>query len=176
MEENQEKNGSVQGTGAEQNGVFRSSSLERISSPEQLNEYIRVASPRLWAVLIALTVFLAGAVIWSRFGSIGSTVYGVAIVQEGDCVLYVTQEKTAYLEPGNPVLIEGQATELISISPEPFAVTESISEYARSIGEFTLGEWVCSGAVKNVSLPDGIYSAAIEEERLSALSLLTDLR
>lgn len=29
-----------------QNGsIFRKSSLERISSPEQLNDYIRVASP-----------------------------------------------------------------------------------------------------------------------------------
>lgn len=178
MEEKFENNSAAPEKEAEQKSgsVFRSSSLERISSPEQLNDYIRVASPRLWVVLLGLTAFLVGALIWSRFGSIGSTVYGVAIVENGDCTLYVTQEKAAYLEPGNPVTIENCATELISLSPEPFAVTESMSEYARNVGNFSLGEWVIAAEVKEVTLSNGVYAASVEEERLSALSLLTDLR
>ena len=31
--------------------LFRKKSLERISSPEQLNEYVRVSTPSVWLVL-----------------------------------------------------------------------------------------------------------------------------
>ena len=40
--------------------IFRQKSMDRISSPEQLNDYIRVASPGVWMLLIACVVFLAG--------------------------------------------------------------------------------------------------------------------
>ena len=31
--------------------IFRKKSLDRISSPEQLNDYIRVANPGIWMIL-----------------------------------------------------------------------------------------------------------------------------
>ena len=33
--------------------IFRKKSLDRISSPEQLNDYIRVANPGIWMILAA---------------------------------------------------------------------------------------------------------------------------
>lgn len=52
------------------NGIFRNKSLERVSSPEQLNDYIRVTSPSVWIVLIALVVLLVGMLTWSIFGKV----------------------------------------------------------------------------------------------------------
>ncbi len=43
-----------------ENGLFRKKSLERISSPEQLHDYMHVTSPRLWMLLIAVAVLLIG--------------------------------------------------------------------------------------------------------------------
>ena len=40
--------------------IFREKSLDRISSPEQLDDYIKVASPGVWMLLVACIVFLAG--------------------------------------------------------------------------------------------------------------------
>ena len=34
--------------------IFRKKSLDRISSPEQLNDYIRVANPGIWMILAAV--------------------------------------------------------------------------------------------------------------------------
>lgn len=48
--------------------VFRKESLERVNSPEQLDEYIRVASPSVWLVIGALALLLLGFGIWSAFG------------------------------------------------------------------------------------------------------------
>ena len=52
-----------------ENGLFRKKSMERISSPEELHDYMRVTSPRLWMILGAsvllayLMVFLLGQIV-----------------------------------------------------------------------------------------------------------------
>lgn len=41
--------------------LFRTKALERASSPDQLNQYIRVANPRAWiALVIACLLIVAG--------------------------------------------------------------------------------------------------------------------
>ena len=45
--------------------LFRSSSLEQISSPEKLNEYIRVSRPSVWVILGAITAIIIAAVFWA---------------------------------------------------------------------------------------------------------------
>lgn len=44
--------------------IFRKSSIDRVNSPEQLNDYIRVANPSVWVILLAIAVLLVGVVIW----------------------------------------------------------------------------------------------------------------
>lgn len=51
-------------------GIFRKKSIERISSPEQLHDYIRVTTPSVWLVLIAIIILLVGVVIWAVFGKL----------------------------------------------------------------------------------------------------------
>ena len=51
-------------------GIFREKSMERVSSPEALNDYIRVTTPSVWVVLIALVVLLLGMLAWSIFGTV----------------------------------------------------------------------------------------------------------
>ena len=45
--------------------LFREKSLERVSSPEQLNDYIKVTTPSVWLVLIAVILLLVGILTWS---------------------------------------------------------------------------------------------------------------
>ena len=53
--------------------LFRKKSIDRVSSPEQLNDYIRVTKPSVWLVLIAVVLLLIGMLIWSIFGSVTVT-------------------------------------------------------------------------------------------------------
>ncbi|ATW23936.1 hypothetical protein [Candidatus Formimonas warabiya] len=57
-----------------ENGIFRKSSLERISSPEQLNDYVKITNPGIWIVLLGLFSLLIAAGIWAYFGTIPETV------------------------------------------------------------------------------------------------------
>ncbi len=52
------------------NSLFREKSIEQASSPESLNDYIRVTTPPVWLVLLALVVLLAGIIVWSIVGTL----------------------------------------------------------------------------------------------------------
>ena len=53
--------------------LYREKSLERISSPEQLNDYIRVTTPSVWLVLVMVIVLLIGILSWCIFGTVTET-------------------------------------------------------------------------------------------------------
>lgn len=44
--------------------IYRKKSLDRVKSPEQLNDYIRVANPGIWLFILAVALFVVGAVVW----------------------------------------------------------------------------------------------------------------
>jgi len=57
-----------------ENNIFRKSALDRISSPEQLNEYMKVAGPGVWCIMAGLAVTFAAFIVWGLLGSIPETV------------------------------------------------------------------------------------------------------
>ncbi len=43
---------------------------ERIDSPEKLNDYMRVLTPSVWLILIAVFLLMIGILTWAVFGKI----------------------------------------------------------------------------------------------------------
>ena len=52
------------------NSIFRQKSIDKVSSPEKLDDYIRVTTPSVWLTLIAIILLLTGALIWGIFGEV----------------------------------------------------------------------------------------------------------
>ena len=50
--------------------IFRKKSLERVTSPEQLNDYIKVTTPSVWIILAATLILIVGTLVWAVFGKI----------------------------------------------------------------------------------------------------------
>ena len=50
--------------------IFRQKSIDKVSSPEKLDDYIRVTTPSVWITLIAILLLLAGALVWGIFGEV----------------------------------------------------------------------------------------------------------
>ena len=40
--------------------IYREKSLERIASPEELNDYLHVTNPAVWLIMAAVIILLAG--------------------------------------------------------------------------------------------------------------------
>ena len=52
------------------NSIFRQKSIDRVSSPEKLDDYIRVTTPGVWITLAAIVILLAGTIVWGIFGEL----------------------------------------------------------------------------------------------------------
>ena len=63
--------------------MFRKESLDHISSPEQLNDYLHVTTPTVWVILLAVIILLAGIMVWGSFTTIESFAGGTAQVEDG---------------------------------------------------------------------------------------------
>jgi multidrug efflux pump subunit AcrA (membrane-fusion protein) len=72
--------------------IFRKVSVERLSSPEQLDTLLKVTSPRSWLALIALGLLLSAAIIWGFFGTLDTKigVEGVLIRPGGLQTVYAS--------------------------------------------------------------------------------------
>ncbi len=54
--------------------LFREESLKRVSSPEQMDDYIRVSSPGIWIMIAAVLTLLVGLFMWGIFGRVDMAV------------------------------------------------------------------------------------------------------
>lgn len=61
-------------------GIFRQAALDRLSSPEQLDQLMRVTTPRGWIALAVLGAILLTALVWGVLGSIPTKVTGTGIL------------------------------------------------------------------------------------------------
>jgi len=71
--------------------IFREKNLKSISSPDNLNDYIRVVRPSVWATLIATILLLLCAIYWGFVGRLDSVV-STAVVSAGDKALVYVDE------------------------------------------------------------------------------------
>lgn len=71
------------------NRVFRKVSLDRLSSPEQLDQVMQVTNPRGWLALAAIGSLLALAIGWGIFGSLSEKVAGGGILLKSGGVFEV---------------------------------------------------------------------------------------
>jgi len=78
--------------------IFRQAALERLSSPEQLDRLVTVASPKAWIALFMLGMIIAAAVVWGILGTIPTRVEGQGIlISNGGRVVNVQAAGSGFL-------------------------------------------------------------------------------
>lgn len=60
--------------------IFRKVALERLSSPEQLDQLVQVTDPRGWLALTGLGALLLAALVWGIWGTIPTQAHGEGIL------------------------------------------------------------------------------------------------
>lgn len=88
--------------------LFRKVSLERLSSPEQLDQLLQVTTPKSWVALLAIGFALTMAIFWGIYGTIQTDVAGQGILIKTGGVLDIeamsSGEVTAlYVRAGDTV-------------------------------------------------------------------------
>lgn len=123
--------------------IFRKKSLERIQSPEDLNEYIHVVNPGVWLLLAAVTALLLGALVWGIFGRIDESIPAVSEAVNGTVVCCFDAASRDLVEAGAEVKFGEFSGHIVSVDEE-------------------IHEGKCFASVKpDQPVPDGIYETDI---------------
>lgn len=155
--------------------LFRAKSLERVSSPEQLNDYIRVTNPSVWIALLAVVVLLFGICVWGVFGRLDTVLTVGAITEGNQTVCYVKESDIDAVTTGLIVRLEEEEYAISQIAPQPVQTDENFPEYLAHLGGITEGEWVYAVMLDGTAGTDGgIYEAQIVTESIAPMSFVVN--
>lgn len=153
--------------------IFRKKSLDRISSPEELDRYLSVTGPGVWFPLIAVAVLLIGVLCWMVLGHLDTTLQ-VAVLSDGEsAVCYVPYEKTDMALKGGSVSIAGQAYALSDSGLSPLFLQEDTDINLLRAGGVSVGSSVKPLSV-GAELPSGIYTGEILVETVNPITFITN--
>ena len=156
-----------------ENNLFRKKSLEHISSPEALHDYMRVTSPKLWMILGAVVILLVGFVVYASTAKMENTMAVRVTVDHADGA----EESPA--EGGNRqgVLVSCR----LPISAMDTVKTGMTVRIGKEEGTV---DWIAADEENNaislivtmgnerISLPDGTYDAELVLESTTPFSFL----
>lgn len=134
------------------NQIFRQKSLDQISSPEQLHDYLHVTNPTIWLALAAVVLLLVGLLIWSSVAKVDSFASASATVNDGSMVIRIDNPDMAKtIKSGMKVLVGDTSTKVASVGHDADGTMFAVAE---------------------TTLEDGTYSAKVVLRQTQVLSLL----
>lgn len=135
-----------------QTQLFRKVSLERLSSPEQLDMLMKVTSAKGWVALAALGGLVLTSVLWGVFGSIPTKVSG------SSCIL---------IRPGGTLeVVAPSSGRVIDISVEPGDLVREGQIIAR------IDRNEASGQIRSVEAK--LHELRAQEAKLKSITALSD--
>ena len=132
--------------------IFRQKSLDKVKSPENLDDYIRVSNPGVWLLLISVILLLAGACVWGVFGHIDSTVEANVRAENGAVVCYVEDDSISAMQTGMIVRFDDFEATITAIRQEG-------------------GDYSCT-LQSDQTIPDGFYEGKVVVESYRPLSFV----
>ena len=138
-----------------ENQIFRQKSVERISSPEQLQDYMRVTTPGVWMVLVAVILLLAGLIVSSALVSVESTIQEQAVVEEDgmmlDIMLPLSQK--SLVEPGMLVRVADREAkiDLVFQAEDEVEVIATLPEDSAKLAAGTYDVEIVTETVRPIS-------------------------
>lgn len=150
--------------------IFRKKSVERISSPEELHDYMRVTSPRLWMLLGTVVALLLGFIVYASTATMENTV---------PIKVEVSQYKLQENEAGEKEYMTGIQAHLPRTMKDQVdsGMTVRIGNYQTTIGYIGVSE--DETLFLNIDprrdylpLPEGEYDAELVLETTTPISLL----
>lgn len=143
--------------------LFRKESLDRISSPDKLDEYLRVTKPSTFFLLAAVIILLAALLIWSAFGTLPTVIQTTAIAKNGELTFYCSTEKADELSVGQEVKLGSYpSASLAYISDHPLSDVEirrGLDDYSAYMLELEKFNYELKAYSEDV--PDGFIEVKI---------------
>ena len=130
--------------------IFRKKSIDRVNSPESLNDYVRVTNPGVWLILTAVAVLLIGACVWGIFGHLDTYCDVECTFSGSEAVCLISSDEVK----------EGMKVEI----SDTYGTVSSVRKNADGKYEAKI----------TADVPDGKYEAKIITESISPISFIVN--
>ena len=131
-----------------ESNIFRRAALEKLSSPEQLDQMIRVTGPLGWLALVAVAMVLIAVVTWSLVGSISTTVSGSGVI-----LRHGGYRVVATAHPGKLVGFRAAVGDIVTENQAVASIRQFLPDQLPYLEQQVISP--CSGRVVEVMANDG---------------------
>ncbi len=111
-----------------ESSIFNRRATERLRSPDDLDRYVRVTRPSVWAILAACVLLIGGLIVWGSFGTVNMSVNSTG-VRVGDKVCcFVPKEEALRVRIGDASLVDDARLKVVAIGSNPLSFDEVRTE------------------------------------------------
>lgn len=153
--------------------VFRQQSIDRISSPEELDGYLKVTGPGVWFTLLAIIFILIGIITWMIFGHLDTTLSVAVVSQKDETVCLIPKNDITATTNFKKIKIANKEYNLKDVGYSGQIVTHSMDKNILNAGSLKEGDSYYILQVQ-AKLSEGIYSGQIIVETISPISFITN--
>lgn len=143
--------------------IFRKSALEKLSTPEKLDQLIKITSPRAWIALLTIAIAIGTTVVWGFAGRVKTKIDTTGILLGGEVYDIVSTSQGQLLKLNIEVGDVVKEGEIIAEIDQP-EIAQQIEEARASLIErqFELKQLMAFGS-KDTEIQDEL----IEQQRAS---------
>ena len=150
----------------------------KITSPDQLNNYIRVTSPGIWIVIAAILVLLSGLFFWLFTGQLEVSLHTPIFTRDTESFAFIPREKLHGVAAGTPARILNTQTSgtVTAIASEPLTFTDIESITGRNAAASMMIDYssrsLCMVSLNVPDAPQGVSQAVIVIDTVKPISFL----
>ena len=155
--------------------IFRQESVDQISTPDDLKQYIKFASPGMWLTMIAILIFMVGGCVWCIFAKLDTKVISAVLVENDVATCFVSEDDP--VKPGMYIEIEGQKYTLHEHSEKlvKLQVTDESDDVILHTMDKDEDGWYNIYLIPGFSsMNNGIHRGEIIIDSVSPISFLTN--
>lgn len=152
------------------NSLFRSKSMDNISSPEKMDDYIHVTNPAAWMIIVLIIMLLMSGLVISLI-SVDSRQVCYGIKENEELVAYVADSQLTSISNRDTCIVNDVECIITSIDTVPVQAS-GINAYLRELNSNSADDWVYEVVVDAKNFDEGIYKIEFTGEPVRPIDYL----
>ena len=157
--------------------IFTEKAENKLRSPDDLDDYVRVTNPSVWVVLAACISLVIGLLVWGILGSVYTSVAATGVVVNDKAMCFLSADDVAKVDEGDVATVDGVQMKVADVASIPMSRDEADdvlpSDYLAST--LIAGDWVYQVTFDGdiSQLDRGVpLTVSIVVERIAPISLI----
>ena len=157
--------------------IFNMKATEKLRSPDDLDKFVRVTNPSVWAVLVAFVALLAGLLMWGFLGSVTTSVSATGVVVDGRAMCFLEADDAAKVSVDDVANVGGERMKVAGVSDVPLSRAEAHDVLANDylVSSLVKGDWAYQVTFDGdvADLREGVpITVGITVERIAPVDLI----